>query len=217
MSRKPYTIHYIYKTTCIPTEKFYIGMHSTFDMEDGYLGSGRRLKYSISKYGKEKHKKEILEFCKDGIELKCREKEIVNEDFIKDEMCMNLMVGGKGGFISVEQQRRRSIAGAKAVILKRKNNPVEFKKFSDRSSKIMKQNHTLGKIKYDTFTGKSHSEETKKKIGLKNSINQKGNKNSAYGKCWIYNIKLEKNKLIKKDKLKNYIIKGWIKGRKMSF
>ena len=39
------------------------------------------------------------------------------------------------------------------------------------------------------WKGLHHSEETKKIISEKNKINQKGNKNSCYGTCWIYNDK----------------------------
>ena len=55
MARKKPHIHYIYKTTCNVTKRYYIGMHSTTNLEDGYLGSGKRLRYSIRKYGKENH------------------------------------------------------------------------------------------------------------------------------------------------------------------
>lgn len=42
--------HFIYKTTCIETGKWYIGMHSTDDMNDGYMGSGRKLYASFEKW-----------------------------------------------------------------------------------------------------------------------------------------------------------------------
>lgn len=29
--------HYIYKTTCLITNRYYIGMHSTDNLEDGYI------------------------------------------------------------------------------------------------------------------------------------------------------------------------------------
>jgi hypothetical protein len=77
--------HYIYKTTCKITGKFYIGMHSTDKLNDGYLGSGKILWYSRKKYGDENHPIEILEFCSTRAELKIREKQIVNED-LDDEL-----------------------------------------------------------------------------------------------------------------------------------
>lgn len=89
--------HYIYKTICKVTGNFYIGMHSTDNLEDGYLGSGKRLWYSIRKHGVENHEREILEFLPDRSSLKSREKEIVNEEFLQDPMCMNIALGGEGG------------------------------------------------------------------------------------------------------------------------
>ena len=74
MARRQKKYHYIYKTTCIVNGKYYIGMHSTDSLNDGYLGSGKRLWRSINYHSKDKHKKVILEFCVDREELKKREK-----------------------------------------------------------------------------------------------------------------------------------------------
>ena len=92
MTRKQKKYHFIYKTTNLLSGRYYIGMHSTNDLEDGYLGSGRRLRYSINKYGVENHKREILEFCDNRSELKSREVEIVNLNEIAKIDCMNLKV-----------------------------------------------------------------------------------------------------------------------------
>ena len=51
MGRKQKKYHFIYKTTNLINDKFYIGMHSTDDLNDKYIGSGKRLWYSINKYG----------------------------------------------------------------------------------------------------------------------------------------------------------------------
>ena len=101
MPRKEKKYHFIYKTTCLANEKFYVGMHSTNDLEDGYLGSGKRLRYCINKYGEENHQFEILEFLPDRKSLKEREAEIVNELFLEDENCLNLKEGGEGGWVFV--------------------------------------------------------------------------------------------------------------------
>ena len=71
--RKERRYHYIYKTTCIITGRYYIGMHSTDNLDDGYLGSGKRLWFSINYHGKENHTKEILEFLDSRKLLKERE------------------------------------------------------------------------------------------------------------------------------------------------
>jgi hypothetical protein len=62
------------------------------------------------------------------------------------------------------------------------------------------------------FLGKTHKEETKRKIGDKTKLTQKGELNSQYGTCWI--IKEEISKKIKKEELESYLKEGWIKGRK---
>ena len=89
--------HYIYKTTCIVNGKFYVGMHSTDNLEDGYLGSGKILGYSRKKHGDENHNKEIIEMCSDRPALKLREKEIVNEELLSHPLNINLKYGGEGG------------------------------------------------------------------------------------------------------------------------
>lgn len=208
MSRKQKKFNYIYKTTNLLNGKYYIGMHSTDNLNDGYNGSGKKLWYSIKKYGKENFKCEILEFLPDRSSLKEREKELVNIDLLNDLLCMNLMCGGEGGFISEEQQRYRSICGGKASAEKLKTDDVWRLKHSQIASENLKQAHRDGKIKYDTFTGKKHTEDTKRKIGETNSIKQKGENNSQFGSQWITNG--EENKKIK---MMGITPSGWKLGR----
>jgi len=203
--------HYIYKTTCIITNKFYIGMHSTEKLEDGYVGSGKRLWYSINKHGKDNHATEILEFLPDRISLKEREKQIVNEELINEELCMNLQLGGGGGFLNEEHQKKAS-AG---FIYKIKNDKKFAEELSARMSNLIKRSHSLGKLKSGKdicdWNGRTHNEETKRKIGEANSIKQKGENNSQYGKCWITN-EIESTRIMKGDT----IPEGWRLGRKIS-
>ena len=86
--------HYIYKITNLKNNKYYIGMHSTSDLDDGYFGSGKRITNSIRCHGKKKHLKEILEYLPDRNSLINREREIINENLLKDPLCMNIAIGG---------------------------------------------------------------------------------------------------------------------------
>lgn len=105
--------HFIYKTTCLTTRKYYIGMHSTDDMNDGYLGSGRRLKNSLRKYGTHNHVREIIEQLDTREKLSDRETEIVSEDLLRDELCMNISLGGYGGFQEHTSETKEKMRQAK--------------------------------------------------------------------------------------------------------
>ena len=43
--------HYFYKITNVINNHYYYGIHSTDDLNDGYMGSGTRLHYAYKKYG----------------------------------------------------------------------------------------------------------------------------------------------------------------------
>jgi hypothetical protein len=88
--------HFIYKTTCLVTNKFYIGMHSTSRKNDTYLGSGNVLRSSIKKHGRENHRREILVYAPTREELRRLEESIVTRDLLLEPLCMNLALGGCG-------------------------------------------------------------------------------------------------------------------------
>jgi len=211
--RKEKQYHFIYKITNLLNGKYYIGMHSTNNLNDGYLGSGKRLRYSINKYGKENHVREELEFCKSREELKSRETEIVNLNEIAKNECMNLRIGGEGG-ISLENGLKLAKIGSKAFLKKFKTDVILQQKFKEHGNKTYLKLCETGKIlawiHSSKFKGKNHSDETKKKIGLKNSIHQKGTNNSQFGKCWITNEIINK-KIYQGDEIPN----GFRLGRKI--
>ncbi len=189
-------------------------MHSTSNLEDDYIGSGKRLWLSIRKHGRENHEREILEWFPDRDSLKAREKELVNEALIQDLMCMNIQIGGGGGFNSVEQQKNRSVLGGKATAEKLKTDPEYREKVRKRVSEKNIELHIKGKLKSPDWTGKKHKDHSKKMIGEKNSINQKGEKNSQFGTIWIFNPKENKAEKINISDLEEFIQKGFRRGRK---
>jgi PHP family Zn ribbon phosphoesterase len=81
-------------------------MHSTDNLEDGYMGSGKALKFSIKRYGKENHKVEILEMVESRDLLAEREKAIVTISKVRNGKCMNLKVGGIGGFTKKAKNKK---------------------------------------------------------------------------------------------------------------
>lgn len=213
MGRRVNNIHYIYKITCNITGKWYIGMHSTNNLNDGYMGSGTILRHSIRKHGKENHTKEILEYYNSREELAIREIEIVNKELISDGKCMNLKEGGDGGFLNEEHMINCSKAGVKAFKEKLINDDDFRKMISDNRSKVTKKSYLDGKmspIKYD-WNGKTHSEETINKMSEIRKDSGIGETNSQYGTCWVTKDSI--NKKINSIELESYINDGWSKGR----
>jgi len=220
MNKRKKQYHYIYKTTNTITGRYYYGMHSTNDLDDGYLGSGKRLRYSIRKYGIECHKKEILEFYKTRQELKIREREIVNLNEISKIDCMNLVLGGEGGGWTPNQQRQNALRSNIKQKWLRENNEEWKKHKSEQLSKSLSKVYESGKrerVYFYDWNGKHHSEETKKRIGQKNSEKQKGIKNSCYGKRWLCNHVLLKNIKADESQIPKLLEDGWVFGRKMSY
>lgn len=191
--------HILYKTTCLLTNRYYIGMHSTDNLEDNYIGSGKRLNYSIKKYGLENHQKEILELCETREALRNREKELVNPEVMKDPLCMNLKLGGEGGWDHIWKDPKH--------IENKRIQLIEMTKFR----------HKNGLVYYKNFSGKRHTSLTKHIIGSKNSLHQSGSKNSQFGKKWIFNEVEKRSIRIEPQELNFYLTKGWLIGRKIKF
>jgi hypothetical protein len=194
-------------------------MHSTDNLNDGYMGGGKRIRNSIRKHGKEIHEKEILEFHESREELAIREKEIVNIELIKfDPLCMNLCVGGEGGprgggdkfkranEVNKTEEGNRKIRKSISISMKKKyEDPI----YREKANLILK--NTGG------FGSRKHTDESKEMIGKTNSVSQSGERNSQFGKLWIKNDLLMLNKRINPDELDYYINEGFSKGMNMKY
>lgn len=95
--------YFMYKTTNLVNGKIYIGVHSTNNIDDGYLGSGLAILNAISKYGKENFIREIIEYFDNMEDAYIKETEIVNIEFKNRKDTYNLSVGGIGGWNSLNK------------------------------------------------------------------------------------------------------------------
>lgn len=202
--------HFTYNTTNIINKRYYLGMHSTNNLNDNYVGSGKRLWHEIRKYGKENFKLKILNYYNSREELINAEKVLITENDLNNNNCLNLKLGGRGGF-NLEDIKKGNIAGNKAFKEKLKD-PVYKAEFIKKCKCIetLRKVREEGKIVKNTFLGKKHSEETKQKMSEIKKGEGKGKSNSQYNTMWITNGK--ENKKIKiTEKIPLY----WNKGRTM--
>ena len=209
--------YYLYEIKNLLNGKIYLGVHSTNDMNDGYMGSGSALRKDVGKFGLEQFSKTILETFTNSEEMYLREEKIVNIDFLKRDDVYNIRIGGKGGFDHINSNEES--------IKKRIDNRTSesFMKMSEggrkggnnvSAEKRLQSSIAGGKsffAKYgNPFAKIQHTPEFKQrhKEALRAIEHQVGSKNSQFGTMWI-TTGLE-NKKIKKD---FPIPEGWRKGR----
>lgn len=144
----------IYKTINNTNGKYYIGMHRTSNINDGYLGSGKAITRAIEKYGKNNFSKEILFVFDNEEDMIRKEIEIVTEDVVKDERSYNMTLGGLGGFYHIDTSGENNPNYGKANW---KNGKTE-----EEIAEINKKRASPGE-KNGMF-GKTHTEEAIQKI-----------------------------------------------------
>ncbi len=222
-ARKKY--HVIYKTTCLINEHYYIGMHSTDNLDDGYLGSGKKLWQSLKRHGKENHKCEILEHCSSREAVRKREAELVNYELLFEEKCMNLTLGGSGDLSHIHDnpdnwaKNQKVIAPLGGAAMKKKFENEEFKKaWGLRSTSNNLASYAKGRIPVGWSKGaaaKSALPEyrEKQKAALAAISHQQGSANSNYGKKWIHNE--TKSISVSKELIQQYLDRGYKPGRKI--
>jgi hypothetical protein len=218
----------IYKTINLINNKEYTGKHQTKKLEDNYLGSGKHLKYAIRKYGHKNFKKEILFVFDNEQDMNDKEAELVTEEYCDREDTYNICSGGHGGWgyvnrkvLTVEQRKNN---GYKTIEIRKKlgiekENVIKLNNAMKNNSFLKEKRKNTLKEKYGSFgvksfLGRTHTEETKRKMAIKAKENSKGSKNSQFGTCWI--TKGNENKKIKKEELDFYLNQGYIKGRYLS-
>lgn len=178
--------HFVYKTTNLINQKYYIGVHSTDDINDGYLGSGVLIKKAIKKYGRQNFKRDILKFTDTKHDAYMFEKSVVTEDLVKSNQCYNQALGGYGGNLG---ELNGMYGKTHTDEVKEKLSKLrKIDKNLDNSNKIFSVSHkqklskaTRNRLADPTknpMYGKKHSQESIEK--MRNA--QKGEKSWMHGK-----------------------------------
>jgi group I intron endonuclease len=154
--------HIVYKTTNNINKKYYIGVHSTENIYDEYLGCGhwrgRKINTNTKspilnaflKYGDENFTKEILFIFEDRKDALLKEQEFIN---ITDKNCYNAREGGDNGYVYTVEAKAKMSESAK-----------------ERSKKFLLQTNLLSenakKRKGKTYR-EIYGEERAKEVNLK--------------------------------------------------
>lgn len=152
--------HYIYKTID-KNGKYYIGRHSTHNLDDEYMGSGVWVR---KRKDKTNLKKIIIEFCDSFDDLLIKEQIYITQH-IDDPYNMNFnnsSVGAATGLLNISHRVDVKEKTRKRMI---ENNPM--KKGHSTESKEKIRQSMLGAN--NPFYGRAHTEDTKKKIREKNT------------------------------------------------
>ena len=215
--------HIVYKTTNTVNGKYYIGVHSTDNIEDNYLGCGHwrgrkicgastsPILNAFKKYGDNSFVKEILFIFETREEALTKEQEIVN---IIDEMCYNARAGGGSTYIYTTQSKQKMSESAKERskhIPTQTNILIEFSKWRTGKTYAEIYGEEKGKEvslkRSRSLTGRKLSDTHKRKM----SENRKG---KDCGKCtervYVWDEITCKLLRITKSDLANYIEAGSI-------
>jgi hypothetical protein len=125
--------HFIYKTSST-SGKYYIGRHSTKNLNDGYYGSGKWIRSLKDKSGLIR---EILEFCGEDRLLETEKKYL--EEHVNKENCMNFNlspVGFSSGSLNpahTEKEKQR-----RSDFIRGDNNPAKRPEVREKMSNSQK-------------------------------------------------------------------------------
>lgn len=152
---------YIYKTTNLINGRVYIGQHTgTFNHK--YLGSGKLIGQSITKYGRKNFRLEVLAFATtkdmlDGLEMKYiyEYRQVFGERFL-----YNITDGGKGSpGVKTEEHLKKIGKGNKGkIVTQETRNKIRISKFGSKLSIEVRLKLSKANI------GKKLSQETKDKM-----------------------------------------------------
>ena len=202
--------HTVYQTTNLMNNKFYIGAHSTDNLNDDYCGSGTNINRAIEKYGREFFKKEVLYIFETPEEMFAKEKEIVTLDFLKRSDVYNIVGGGYGGY-------NKGSTGLKHLHHSETNERCAV--HPNAVEKMLKEGWIIGRNMSSTTDTIWVYRGTEKKMISPNKLSayinegwKKGLPRSpTQGKVWIYQAEMDEYSLCEIGELTAKLSNGWIK------
>ena len=196
--------YYLYKIVNNINGKYYYGVHSTDDLEDGYAGSGKIIKRAINHYGIENFTKYILDFYSNEEDMYQAEKNILTEEELNSNNCYNVSSGGLGGrqgMVVVKDENGNTLVVTREVAKKNSytsvnsgsGNPAYGKHLSLETKKKLSESI---KNHYVLCDARKHTEEEKEH-----------QRSLMIGR---FTIKKENViKYVKKDEMDKYLSDGW--------
>ena len=196
---------FIYITTNLINHKQYIGQRKIKgdDSDNQYLGSGKLITHSINKYGKENFTREILDYASSQEELDYLEGYYIELNHATTSpFFYNIAEGGKGGskIAGWSEQQRLQFSKQCSERLTGKGNPRYGVKLTPKHKQFLSNLHSDLEFKkrYQTdefrkkmsevtqgekngMYGRTHSEESKKKISENRKGKTCGTLNGNYG------------------------------------
>jgi hypothetical protein len=183
-------IHFVYKTINPVNGKYYIGKHSTLDLNDGYTGSGLWIKDCLK--SNTKLETTIIKVCKSEKQAYKQEEKIIKEHF-NNSLNMNFKYGGSG-----LSKNDFEIFKKISMTLKGRKNPEHSKRMTGEGNPNygIKKDKSFSKLMSKVHSGKSINEEHKQKnrlaqLGKIRSNERKKNQSEAV-KLWWANRKKNK-------------------------
>lgn len=198
---------YTYKVLCTAVgweDYYYLGKHVTSNLDDGYKGSGKKLKEYYTLYPND-YTFTILAFYSNKTELNTAEHNLIGNLYKTDPYCLNCTAGGNGswalahenrkGRSRTEEEKRKISESTKKTLntLEVKQKMSKSQKGKHRSEEHKRKISEALKGKPSGMKGKHQSEEAKRKI----SEETRGKNNPMYGEHLSEEVKRKLSEAMK--------------------
>ncbi len=151
--------HYVYETKNLKNAKCYIGVHSSENLDDDYLGSGTAIQHAIKKYGRENFARTVLQVFDTIDAALIYESELVDVPFVERRDTYNLVVGGgKPPRLSGPSHPLYGVKRPDSAARMKSNNPARLESVREKHANtkmVRMEDGTIRKVPKDSSEGVS--------------------------------------------------------------